>query len=404
MTELTEFFSIQAGLLAGLPSSFRRFLGEKIDWKNRLIGLTGGRGTGKTTLLLQHLYDRDRDRQRNLYISADHIRVQAIGLYDIASRFFRLGGEMILIDEIHKYTGWRREIKNLYDSFGKTKIIVSGSSTLALQKGKSDLSRRIVFYDLPGLSFREYLILAHDRRYDPFTLHEILHNHPEIAVKVLKKGPILGHFKDYLDHGVYPYFLEGIDSYHHKLGNVLEKVLYEDIATGIGIKPGNVPLLKRMLWLIASSQPFKPNIDRMSSALKISKEYVYLYLDALERAELIAGIPPSETGYRLIRKPAKIYIQNTNLLHAISGSAVDADRIGSIRETFLAHQLRSASLSLRVPAMGDFVVDDKYTFEIGGKRKTKGQIKVVENSFVIKDDIEAGFGTTVPLWLFGFLY
>jgi len=404
MVDLSEFFSIQAGLLRQVPRERSRYLKEKIDWNTRLLGIVGGRGTGKTTLLLQYLAEQDAGAQAQLYISADHIRVQAIGIYEISASFFRLGGKGIVIDEVHKYTDWAQEIKNLYDSFPDSRIFFSGSSTLALQTGKADLSRRAVFYTLPGLSFREYLYLAHGLVRSPISFSGLLENHPALASEILKSGPILGHFMDYLDHGVYPFFLEGIRDYVPKLLNILEKVLYEDIPSAIGIKATNVPVLKRFLWLIASSQPFTTNIERMSRDLRISKEYIYTYLDALERAGLLSGLLPAETGYRLVRKPSKIYIENSNLFRAVAGELGTRDQTGTVRETFFAHQLRSAGKNIRVPRQGDFLVEDRYLFEIGGKGKSKSQIKDADNAFVVRDEMEIGFGSVIPLWLFGFLY
>jgi len=404
MLDLSEFFSIQASLLGQVSLPRSRFLKRNVDWNSRLLGIVGARGTGKTTLLLQHLAEQDTRRQRHLYVSADHIRLQASGLYEIASYFFRLGGETIMIDEIHKYANWSQEVKNLYDSFPAAKIFFSGSSTLALQKGKADLSRRAVFYTLPGLSFREYLSFAHGLEFQPVSLPELLQNHTIVASKLLEAGPILGRFNDYLDHGVYPFFLEGIDDYLPKLLNVLEKVLYEDIPAAIAIKTANVPVLKRMLWLVATSQPFTPNIERMSRNLKISKEYVYTYLDSLERAGLLSGFFPSETGYRLVRKPSKIYMENTNLLRGVAGQLGGKHQAGTVRETFFANQLKSAGSNVRSPSRGDFLVEVKYLFEIGGRTKGKSQVKNADNAFVVRDEMEVGFGNVIPLWLFGFLY
>lgn len=404
MIDLSEFFSIQSGLLTQVPKTHRRFLNAKIDWNSRLLGIVGGRGAGKTTLLLQHLDDQDNREQRHLYISADHIRVQATGLYEIASSFFRLGGESIMIDEIHKYSKWSQEIKNLYDSFPAAKFLFSGSSTLALQKGKADLSRRAVFYTLPGLSFREYVYLAQGLEFQPISLQNLFQEHPFVASKILKEGPILGYFRDYIHHGVYPFFLEGIKEYVPKLLNVVEKVLYEDIPAVTGIKTANVPVLKRILWLIATSQPFTPNIERMSRNLSISKQYVYTYLGSLERAGLLSGFLPWSTGYRLVRKPVKIYMENTNLLRAVIGELGGKEQEGAIRQTFFAHQLKSAGINISIPSQGDFLLESKYLLEIGGKSKGKSQVKGAKNAFVARDDIEVGYGNIIPLWLFGFLY
>jgi predicted AAA+ superfamily ATPase len=186
--------------------------------------------------------------------------------------------------------------------------------------------------------------------------------------------------------------------------NVLEKVFYEDIPLLIGIKISKIPVIKKMLWLMATSQPFTPNIDKMSRDLKISKEYVYTYLEALERARLISGIPPAESGYRRVRKPSKIYLENTNLLQALAGQGVGGLKQGTVRETFFAQQLMGIGLSLHVPHHGDFLVAERYIFEIGGKSKGSSQITGEENAYLVRDDIEAGHGNVIPLWLFGFLY
>jgi predicted AAA+ superfamily ATPase len=295
-------------------------------------------------------------------------------------------------------------VKSLFDSYPDAKIAFSGSSTLALQAGGADLSRRAVLYFLPGLSFREYLMLAEDVNLPPLKLTELLDRHPQLAAEASKNRPILSYFADYLDHGVYPYFLEGTNEYLPKLLNVLEKVFYEDIPLSIGIKTAKIPVIKKMLWLMATSQPFTPNIDKMSRELKTSKEYVYTYLEALERARLISGIPPAESGYRMVRKPSKIYLENTNLLQALAGQGVGGLKQGTVRETFFAQQLKGIGLGLHVPQKGDFLVAERYTFEIGGKSKSGSQVAGQENAYLVRDDIEVGHGTVIPLWLFGFLY
>ncbi|MFC1825216.1 ATP-binding protein [Thermodesulfobacteriota bacterium] len=404
MFDLSEFSSIQSSLLGRVPRTPRRSLLDRINWNNRLLGIVGARGTGKTTLLLQRLADKDTGDGRYLYISADHIHVQATGLYEIASQFFRLAGETIIIDEIHKYNNWQQEIKNLYDAFSSARIFFSGSSTLALQKGKADLSRRAFFYNLPGLSFREYLDFTHGLKFRSISLPELLQNHQSLASEVLEKGPILGHFMEYLNQGVYPFFLEGQDEYLPRILNVLEKVLYEDIPSTTGIKSASVPLLKRILWLVATSQPLIPNIEKISRDIGISKVSVYTYLDSLERAGLLQSIFPAETGFRLVRKPAKIFIENTNLLKAIVGEIGGKGEKGAVRETFFSNQLRSAGMNVRIPKRGDFLVADRYLFEVGGRKKGRGKIPDTEKAFIVRDDTEVGFGNSIPLWLFGFLY
>lgn len=404
MIDLSPFFSIQDNLLKQVPRKYKRSLYGIINWTNRLIGLVGGRGTGKTTLLLQHLVETGSVSPKYLYISADHIRVEALGIYEIASRFFQMGGEAIVIDEIHKYAGWPQEVKNLYDSFPKAKILFSGSSALGLQLGRADLSRRAVFYNLPGLSFREYLHLTEEIEFSFIKFSNLLKDHMGFASDVVAKSPILGYFQDYIDHGIYPFFLEGKEEYLAKLGNIIEKVLYEDIVSTSGMKSVNVPILKRILWLIATSSPFKPNFEKISKDLGISKPSLYGYMDYLEKSGLLSGVKAQGAGAKLARKPAKIYLGNTNLLRAVSGELSREDPIGTVRETFVQHQLISAGLQVRIPEKGDFLIENKYLFEVGGRSKGKHQITGKENAYVLKDDIDIGFGNVIPMWLIGFLY
>lgn len=404
MIDLSQFFSIQDILLKRVPRKFKRSLYGDINWENRLIGLVGGRGTGKTTLLLQHLADSKPASPNHLYISADHIRVEALGIYEIASRFFQMGGEVIVIDEIHKYGGWPQEVKNLYDAYPMAKILFSGSSSLGLQLGKADLSRRAVFYNLPGLSFREYLHLTRAIEFPCIKLEDLLRDHASVSSDVVAEGPVLRYFQDYIDHGIYPFFMEGTEEYPAKLGNIIEKVLYEDIVSTSGMRSMNVPILKRIVWLVATSQPFKPNFEKISKNLGISKPSLYIYLDYLEKSGLLSGVMAQGAGSKLARKPAKIYLGNTNLLRAVSGNLSREDPIGTIRETFVQHQLDSAGLQLRIPEKGDFLIENKYLFEVGGLSKGKHQITGEENAYILKDDIEIGYANVIPMWLIGFLY
>jgi predicted AAA+ superfamily ATPase len=404
MIDLSQLFSIQDNLLKQVPRDFKRFLYGKINWKNRLIGLIGGRGTGKTTLLLQHLAEAGPGSPNYLYISADHIRVEALGIYEIASRFFQMGGEVIVIDEIHKYDGWPQEIKNLYDAFPKAHILFSGSSSLGLQLGKADLSRRAVFYNLPGLSFREYLYLSEEIEFPIIEFKDLLIDHSSFSSDIVAEGPVLRHFQNYIDHGIYPFFMEGTEEYSEKLSNIIEKVLYEDIVSTSGMKSMNVPILKRIIWLVATSSPFKPNFEKISKNLGISRPSLYIYLDYLEKSGLLSAVMAQGAGAKLARKPARIYLDNTNLLRAVSGELSREDPVGTIRETFVQHQLDSAGFQLRIPEKGDFLIENEYLFEVGGRSKGKDQITNKKNAYILKDDIDIGFGNVIPMWLIGFLY
>jgi len=404
MFDLSEFFGIQQRLLRHIPLKHRRFLYERIDWGDRLLGLVGGRGTGKTTLLLQHLSGQGAPEGEVLYLSADHILVEALGLYEIGRDFFQGGGRLLVVDEIHKSDDWARRIKNLYDAFPSARIVFSGSSALKLQLGKADLSRRAVYHTLPTLSLREYLMLATGIEHQSFALTDLLQNHTRLAAEILKSGPVLGHFKAFLDHGAYPFFTEGTNNYHSRLRNVVEKVLYEDIPPTTGMRYTGVPVLKKILFEIASSPPFQLNIERLASDLGIAKPTLYSYLTHLETAGLIAGAMPEGSGATLTRKPAKLFLENTNLHKTIGRELKLEDRLGTVRETFFAGQLRNAGYQVRTARQGDFVVDGKHVFEVGGRKKTAKQLSGRKNALIVKDDIETGSKNVLPLWLFGFLY
>lgn len=400
---LNELFEIQSEIAKSVDLSFKRSLYREIHWESRLISIMGARGVGKTTLLLQYYKEHFATPEACLYISADHIKVTALGLYEIANIFYKGGGQLLIIDEIHRYTNWAQELKNIYDSFPKLRIAISGSSMLDILKGRYDLSRRMVLYYLHGLSFREFLILETRIPFESLSLTNILHHHVAIASRTVEKIKILNHFQHYLRYGFYPFYLEDKDLYTIKLMNIVEKVVSEDIPSVFGIKPTSTSILKKMIFLIASSQPFSPNIDKMSSQLALSKEYVYYYLECLEKAGLFSFLPPPSKGFKGVRKPAKIFMENPNLFCAVLGKSGVQSEIGAVRESFFLNQLKNHHEVVASEA-GDFKVDDHYTFEIGGKNKPRDQIRDVPNAYLALDGIEVGHGATIPLWLFGFLY
>lgn len=398
---LEELFEIQLRLAAHIPRKFKRFLFHEINWEARCIGIVGARGVGKTTLVLQYYAENFSSPEECLYLSADHVLVVGYGLYRIAREFFSLGGQVVIFDEIHKYPSWSQELKNIYDSFPDKRIIFTGSSSLHLLKEKADLSRRAIIYELPGLSFREFLSLVEDKAFSPFSLEKILQDHVRIASEITSQVVIKKRFREYLKYGYYPFFVEGISDYESKLLNAVEKIFYEDIPAIWKIKPGNVPVLKKFLWLVASSSPFEVNVEKLSRELRISKEYVYIYLEALERSGLIKTVYPSQRGYRLIRKPSKVYLDNPNLYHLFSGPSLLPEK-GSLRECFFVNQV-AFRYPLRLAPKGDFVING-HIFEVGGKSKTKKQIKNEKEAFLVLDDLEIGAGSRIPLYLFGFLY
>lgn len=400
---LEELFFIHKKTVEDTPLSFRRYLYDRVDWKAQAVCIMGPRGVGKTTLLLQHYYEAYRDVEKCLYISADHVEVSGLGLFQIAKEYFQYGGEALIIDEIHKYPQWQFELKSILDTFKKKKVFVSGSSSLALQESKVDLSRRLVYYRLQGLSFREYLHLKEKFTVTGTTLDDIFSHHVALAGKISSGFPVLKYFRQYLSTGYYPFFMEGEESYYSKLLNIIEKALYEDVAAMGNLKRSNILVLKKMLWLIAGSGSFMVNIEKMSRDLQLSKEYVYSYLEYLQSAGLIYCLRPGGKGYHAARKPEKIFIQDPNLLGALHHQLMSQRDQGAIRETFFVNQLQGIAKITSSP-QGDFLLNDKYTLEIGGKDKGFEQIKEVQDGYVAADRIEIGAGKKIPLYLFGMLY
>lgn len=399
---LEELVLIHQEVMAMVPTTFQRYLYPKINWKARGLCIMGDRGVGKTTLLCQDLLARYHTPDRALYLSADHINVISYGLVTIAQHFFAYGGEALYIDEVHKYPEWSTEVKNIIDSYKGKQIIFSASSSLDLNRSKADLSRRIVYHRLLGLSFREYMLLSTNIQLPQYTFEEIIKKHVAIASD-FRAISILKHFHDYLEHGYYPFFIEGVEDYLSKVNNVIEKVLFEDLAVVYNLRQTTLPILKRILWLVATSNGLIPNIDKMSKNLGVSREMLYNCLEHLNSSGLLCDLFPSCKGNSLIRKPGKIYLNNSNLLTAINGSLKFEGNVGAIRETFFVNQVNSLH-QIQLHDKGDFLVDNKYIVEVGGKGKNDKQIRGESEAYLAVDDITIGFGKKIPLYLFGLLY
>lgn len=399
---LEDLIQIHLEILSSVPQQMRRYLYGLINWKASGLCIVGDRGVGKTTMICQDLLERYKTVDRALYISADHVLVLSMGLVSIARDYFGAGGEALYIDEVHKYPDWSLEIKNVLDTYKGRQVIFSASSSLDLNASKGDLSRRVVYHRLLGLSFREYLQLAHNIQMPIFTLDEIIKSHVSLAAQ-FESIPILSHFKDYLAHGYYPFFTEGLEDYVAKLNNVIEKVLFEDVAVIYNLRQSTLPILKRLLWLVATSNGLIPNIDKMSKNLGVSREMVYNCLEYLVNSGLLNEILPVGKGNHLIRKPEKLYLNNSNLLSAIYGNLKLEGDIGGIRETFFVNQVGS-KYKISLHDKGDFLIEDKWLMEVGGKNKNDHQIQGEKDAYLILDNLKVGFAHKIPLYLFGFLY
>jgi predicted AAA+ superfamily ATPase len=377
---------------------FKRYLYDEINQINRLIAIKGARGTGKTTMLLQLAKAYNSDEV--LYVALDDLFFSENTLYSLAEKFVKIGGKTILIDEVHKYPNWSRELKLIYDDFQDLKVIFTSSSILDINKGESDLSRRAVTYNLAELSFREYLLLYEKIELPVFTLEEILKNHKSISLQLIEKFTPFKYFSKYLKVGNYPFFESNEEEYYQKLRNTVNLILEVDLQTTENLDFQTLAKLKRLLFVVSSNVPFTPNIQKISDNIQLNRNALVRSLQLLDRAALIRMLYKQTRSISILNKPDKIWMHNTNLMFAISGEQVE---IGTIRETFFMQNLVQKH-TLSLPDKGDVLVDNIYLFEIGGKNKTKKQIAHAENAFVVNDDIEIGFQNSIPLWLFGFLY
>lgn len=404
---LQNYFEEQTKLLYKIDISKKRYLYSKIDWSLKSIGILGQRGLGKTTMMLQYIKENFTNSTQALYISLDNLFMQSTSLFEFAKEFEQLGGKVLFIDEIHKYDNWSTHIKNIYDALD-LHVVFSGSSILQITKQNSDLSRRSIIYTLENLSFREYLELMDIYTFESYKLEEILKNHIQIATNISHKIKPLMHFKEYLQYGAYPFILEDKDTYHQKIVQMINLILETDLPYVNAIEMSQIVKLKKLLYLLATNVPFIPNITDIAKTTQISRPKVYDYLEYLERAKVINSIKSKAKGYKVLAKPEKLFMQNTNISYAITSNT----DIGSRREAFFVNQVKNSfDLHKRLiddrvfgVKKGDFLVDNRYIFEVGGKNKSFEQIKNVANSFIAADDIEIGFGHKIPLWLFGFLY
>jgi len=377
---------------------YKRFLLDKINFNTKLIGLIGARGAGKTTIVLQYLKELDLKEDEYLYISCEHPIVASHTLFEIAEEFAKYGGKVLVIDEIHKKKSFCVELKNIYDFFD-LKVIFTGSSAISLEECQSDLSRRAIVYRLPILSFREFLELETNKKFNLFTLDEILQNHFSIASNILKEIKPLKYYKEYLKYGSYPFFLEEKELYHQRLVEIVNETLTFDVASIYNVPYEKIEYLNKLLETICRSKPYEINYEELSSVIGIAKNTLKQYLLYLYKGNLINTIDGMSRGNSFIKKPSKIYLNNTNLFEILC----ENNEIGTTRETFFVSQL-NFNHKLHYPKKGDFLVDEKYLIEVGGKNKSYKQIKDIENSFIVADDIEVGFGSKIPLYLFGFLY
>lgn len=398
---MQELAIISERILNDLNIRRERYLLAKIDWSQRLIGVKGARGSGKTTLLLQRIKYHLSESEKPLYTSLDNLYFINHTLLGLAEEFALQGGTHLFLDEVHKYPNWSRELKLIYDQIPSLKVVFTSSSILEINKGESDLSRRAVKYILKELSFREYLNIKHDLELPAYEFEYILANHKEVAraCKNQVEFPV-AEFKEYLKYGCYPYSFEGIERYYPKLLDTVSLMLEVDVSSVENIPYQESRKIKKLLVAIAQSAPFTPNVSKLSERLGFSRNFLLNAIKILDRAELIHEFFTPTKGIGAFTKPEKLYLNNTNLIYALGQSQIEQ---GSLRETFFANQLKH-NYEIHLASKGDFLVNRKYTIEIGGKNKTTQQISGIKDAFVLRDDIEIGTMNIIPLFLFGMLY
>ena len=401
--ETSSFESIYATsqkLVAGVNTGFHRYLYDKIQWKNKLIGIKGARGVGKTTLVLQHIKENFADNpEKALYVSLDNMWFANHTLSDIVDYHYTQGGTHIFIDEIHRYPHWQRVIKNITDEYPDLNIVYTGSSMLRMDNAEADLSRRQIVYTLTGMSFREFLEFDTGLKQQALAMDDILKRHVSIAMDIYGKTKILQHFNRYLKFGYYPFYKSEIDSFAEKLLAVINVIINEDLPAVEDITFATRQKTRRMLMILAERVPQTPKMSDLYASLETNREQGLRMLSMLEKAALLQTLSTKTKNLKSIVKPDKIYLNNTNLMFALSQNA----DVGTMRETFFINQL-SATAVVNYPPQGDFIVNDRYLFEVGGKSKTFDQIKDLPDSYLAIDNIETGHAHRIPLWMFGLMY
>lgn len=385
--------------LAATDLTFKRYLYDQINWEVRMIGIKGARGVGKTTLLLQRIKLAFSDPNEAFYVSLDDFWFQNHTLNELAQWLNSRGVTNLFLDEVHKYPKWSQALKNLYDDYPEIRIVYTGSSMLEIDHSKADLSRRQTLYTLNALSFREFLSFEGVLQMPALSLDDLLQNHVAKAMEIVSKIKVLRHFDDYLRHGCYPFYKESGDDFLLRLDETAQVVLEMDLPAVEEVTYQTIQKAKSLLMIIARNVPLEPNIQTLVSELETTRDLCLKLLYALDRAGLLLLLTDEPKSYKHLVKPKKIYLGNPNLMYAFAPSA----EVGTMRETFFLNQV-GAIAEVVMPKQGDFKVNGKHLFEVGGSNKSFDQIANVPDSYLAIDDVEYGYGNRIPLWMFGLLY
>jgi len=398
---LENLRKLEKRILRELSSEYKRYLYHTIDFGSQMIGIVGARGVGKTTLLLQYLQTlkSEHESYKSLYFSYDYPTNVEIKLIELAEEFSKIGGEYLLVDEIHKYENFASDLKAVYDFYPKLKVLFTGSCAVSIYNSQADLSRRVALYPMNGLSYREFLELKLELDLPSFTLDDNVKNHIEIVYRLSEGFLPLEHIDEYLTFGYYPFYFKDPNQYLRQLNAVINQTIDIDLVNLGLVKQGFANKLKKLLLVISESNPFELNITKVAAHIEVSRNTLYAYLHHLDRGGLLNIVASSKRGITKLSKPEKLYLNNTNMFYTFATET----KIGTIRETFFVSQLKHLH-HLDVSDRGDFVVDGRYIFEIGGRGKTFAQVKDLSNAYLVIDTDSTENKNKIPLWLFGFLY
>jgi len=401
---MEQLYERHDAYISQTPTEFVREIMNEIHWDSRLIIIKGPKGVGKSTLMLQYIKMNFQSDDRSvLYCSADSSYFATHTIIDTINHFTRHGGKSIFIDEIHKYDNWSREIKEAYDLHKDLHIVISGSSLIELNNGDADLSRRAVPYNMSGLSFREFLWFDAGILFDKVSLDSLLSTPNQLCTLVTSKCKPLQYFSRYMQCGYYPFYFEEKQVIYIKIEGMLDYVINSELTINRGLEVGNIRKVKSLLQLLSQMVPYEVDIKKLSGAVGIERTTVLKYLSYLEEAKLIRRLFTDLNSVTSLQKPDKILLDNPNILYTLSDSKPET---GTVREAFFCNQMAASGHKTAYCGQtgGDYRIDDKYVFEIGGRSKDFSQIQGVENGYLAVDDIESATGRKIPLWAFGFLY
>lgn len=393
---IVEFYHSK---LSQVSLDFRRYLCSRINWESSVIGIMGERGVGKTTMLLQRIMEKYANPDDTFYISLDHYWFGTHELQDLIKFMYKRGITEFYIDEVHKYKGWSTILKNLVDELQDLRIVYTGSSLLEIDNAKVDMSRRQTIYTLRGMSFREYLEYEGILKMNPLAFEELLTDHVAVSMEFVPKTKILVAFDNYLHTGVYPFYKAAGKDFLVRLKEVVDTVMESDLPATEKITYDTIEKCKKLLMIIAENVPLQPNTDKLAASLGTTRDTLLKLLYKLDKAEILELLTVELKSYKKLVNPGKIYLGNTNLMYALSPGI----ELGTLRETFFIDQCASVG-TVQMPSKGDFIVNEKYLFEVGGEGKTFDQIAGIPDSYLAIDGIETGYGARIPLWMFGLLY